>query len=337
MTTVNKQKRIKEVYPEYELCHIFAAQKQTRGRAPKRKVFFEDNVLYSYGYHYPMAAIHGDIALINSRGYSKTTAKHTSHARDALIHLNPIDVPRVRDPKDPSNAEHLIFEIVEAYSALMTGTTAGITYVKVGGPSPWKKLDRLALFKRRVNNFNRFCQTFKIKDRINLSADFLAELEAINTQLHAKQKIRDKRREDRRTERRNKQEAEIAERLSFLKRSEPERVAAWKSFTGPNYLESDKVYLRINHEDQTVQTSLGARVPLSEAYAFMAALEKRAIKRGASIGNYNVIKVKDDVIQIGCHTIELAEARDVLGVKTSAEAATEAAPSNVIQLIRKEG
>ena len=65
-----------------ELSKVFANQTQTLGRS--NSMFFEHQIIYSYGYHYEIGKIvytdkGQDIAFINSNGFSNTTAKHTNH------------------------------------------------------------------------------------------------------------------------------------------------------------------------------------------------------------------------------------------------------------------
>lgn len=44
-------------------------------------VFFESGALYSYGYHYPLLVKIGGAWIVNDRGYSSTTGRHISYAR----------------------------------------------------------------------------------------------------------------------------------------------------------------------------------------------------------------------------------------------------------------
>lgn len=65
-----------------ELSKVFANQTQSLGRS--NSMFFEHQIIYSYGYHYEIAKIvytdkGQDIAFINSNSFSNTTAKHTNH------------------------------------------------------------------------------------------------------------------------------------------------------------------------------------------------------------------------------------------------------------------
>lgn len=65
-----------------ELIETFNKQSQSYGKA--NSLFFEDNMLYSYGRHYPLALfIEPNTILINDTGYSVTTGKHIRIAKDA--------------------------------------------------------------------------------------------------------------------------------------------------------------------------------------------------------------------------------------------------------------
>jgi phosphorylcholine metabolism protein LicD len=53
-------------------------------KAKTRNLFFEDNTLYSYGYHYPLCIKIKDnsgnyVYFLNSNGYSNTTARHKGY------------------------------------------------------------------------------------------------------------------------------------------------------------------------------------------------------------------------------------------------------------------
>lgn len=65
-----------------ELSKVWAKQTQPMGRASN--MFFEGNVIYSYGHHYQIAQLIEApcgklVCFINSNGFSNSTAKHTNH------------------------------------------------------------------------------------------------------------------------------------------------------------------------------------------------------------------------------------------------------------------
>ena len=58
-------------------AHVWAQQTQERGRSNNGNLFFEGRTIYSYGTHYVAGYVApGPLYLVNSDGYSITTAKH---------------------------------------------------------------------------------------------------------------------------------------------------------------------------------------------------------------------------------------------------------------------
>lgn len=72
----------------YEICKAFAAGNKKNYVSDYSNIFFvgddASRVLYSYGYHFPIAKIEGGICYFTTRGYSVSTAKHINLAESAL-------------------------------------------------------------------------------------------------------------------------------------------------------------------------------------------------------------------------------------------------------------
>lgn len=65
-----------------EVADYWAANRQPSGRASR--MFFENKIIYSYGYHFPIAKIlDGRNCLFTLAGYSNSTSKHILHTRRA--------------------------------------------------------------------------------------------------------------------------------------------------------------------------------------------------------------------------------------------------------------
>lgn len=66
-----------------EVCESFAAQCPARGKASS--MYYDGNVAYSYGEHFPLAIITepGKVT-VNTDKYSSTTSRHQSMLRAAL-------------------------------------------------------------------------------------------------------------------------------------------------------------------------------------------------------------------------------------------------------------
>jgi hypothetical protein len=69
-----------------EIITIFLSNSNYRNKNQKTKsLFFDDSILYSYGYHYPLCVKLADNKyIINNSGYSMTTSTHTNHLIRAI-------------------------------------------------------------------------------------------------------------------------------------------------------------------------------------------------------------------------------------------------------------
>ncbi len=77
---------MKKVFSSHnEVAHIWASQSQYEGSASR--IFFEGQVIYSYGRHFPVARFapeFGNVVLFTDRGYSSSTGKHKTIIRGAI-------------------------------------------------------------------------------------------------------------------------------------------------------------------------------------------------------------------------------------------------------------
>ncbi len=70
-----------------EIFHVWANRQKSAGRSGS--VFFDQDTIYSYGHHYPIATFRtlqdgSVVALVNSASNSPTTNKHVSYARQSI-------------------------------------------------------------------------------------------------------------------------------------------------------------------------------------------------------------------------------------------------------------
>lgn len=93
--------RIKTVYTSDMVCHLWANRHGHDVRTASDNLYTRGAVLYSYGSHYAIGAFldapksGGALIVWNDRGYSSTTAKHTSQAWRALAGWQRQNVVRV--------------------------------------------------------------------------------------------------------------------------------------------------------------------------------------------------------------------------------------------------
>lgn len=81
------------------------AQGRTEFSNGKGTFYIEDGVLYSYGSHFPMARIRGDVVLVTADTYSNTTQRHFSLMYRAL-HGGSRKILHVKVVRAVSHVEH---------------------------------------------------------------------------------------------------------------------------------------------------------------------------------------------------------------------------------------
>jgi hypothetical protein len=287
------------------LAHVWASQSQETGKA--NSMFFQGTEIYSYGRHYCIAKLFGKVALVNSNGYSNSTAKHTRHVRRAITHLATFDVPNVYNPTAQENITYLANQVADSMKHLIkclnvcTWNDKGEIY----------EVDRI---QHAVKKFNLYCETFNIQDSITLDEETLADLKAIHAEKLVKTKLREAARTARQAveyaERQKANEARWAkEELEYK-----ESVKAWKLFQGSIKGYSDQVFLRINQEKNLVETSRGADVPLDEALSLIMRINRNEAVQGVKIGSFEVKELTPSHLVIGCHNIPLEEMNKVFSL-----------------------
>jgi len=122
----------------------------------------------------------------------------------------------------------------------------------------------------------------------------------------------------------------------YLKLSDDKRQEylekAWietGNFPFGEYLDSEVALVRVRGGN-TICTSHGAEVSLSDAKLFLSALKNKQIKKGDKVGPFTFESLKGDVLTIGCHTLSLKQCREV--VFRHAEEKSQSVVSNVVSL-----
>ena len=82
-----------------DVCHNFATHDQYHGSSSNRNLFFDNNKIYSYGYHYLLATKFNidetKHIIINDYGYSVSTSKHISILRSATSHFRQFNLTSI--------------------------------------------------------------------------------------------------------------------------------------------------------------------------------------------------------------------------------------------------
>lgn len=114
-----------------EVAEVWARQNHESGRAGN--IFFEGGTIYSYGHHFPIACIEGNVCLFTTRSYSNSTGKHKTNVKRSIPNFykvlyveNPVDnAPEVIS----RNAEILFEEIVELRGKALRARKHGDWYL----------------------------------------------------------------------------------------------------------------------------------------------------------------------------------------------------------------
>lgn len=256
-----------------ELAHGFATG-ATTGRASNMFIHNAPNgpEIYSYGYHFCIAKLlDNNAALVTSRGYSNSTAKHINITRQAISHKRLIYCPYPNNTKD-ANLEYW----QRAAASLNTSINKS---PKVGN------IDELIKIKNLVE---RFCSFFNIDIPENINQCFeVLQSEKVVKKLASLEAQRANRVQN--EAKRNKLKRFIE--LRKFARFEASRL----------YVSGPFDYLRINPDSKQIETTQGVKIELNEALRFYNRL-KQGLSVGEKISQYQVNQV-GEVVKIGCHNI----------------------------------
>lgn len=271
-----------------EVAHIWASQSQAYGRASR--IFFENGVIYSYGYHFPVARFapeFGNVVLFTSRGYSHSTGKHKSLIRGAIP--SSFNVVYCDDPT--RDAEHNLYKWLCEVNRLRRDFAAKTHKISRGNLA-------VEIFKT-CESAIIYCAALKIvaplwvheSDAEMMARDYVYEMA----------KAREAKRKAAQIEREKTAALEAGERLTLWQAGEN------VSTMGFQYCAT---LLRVKGEQ--VQTSRGANIPVADALKLWPLLV-RARQTGKTIeaglreihlGAYRFNSFNGQTLIVGCHSIE---------------------------------
>ena len=333
-------KRAKLVFRSDEIPHLWAHKVQSEGRNAQGNLYFENETIYSYGSHFPIArhVTNGKkqtAILVTTRGHSVTTSKHISMVRRAIPSGTVIfRVPNVSDYH--CHAENLKTFEQQSENALRKATRSrsNATSLLQDAFDYCESAKGYAEFFAVKRLMPKFAFLPKAKTLDGLKEQFKAQ----DAKQTVKNVAQDKKRAKRYAELCRIQSLEIGERLTEW--CNGASVETWS-------LQGADTALRIVGD--TVETSRGANVPISHAITALA-LVRRVMERQEEfvtngrtihVGHYKLDRIAiDGTIYVGCHVIKwdainrIAPALDVLARPIGREAmprtAHDALPGDMI-------
>lgn len=296
-------KRIKRVFTNGDqVLHLWANQSQNDARS--KNVFFQGRSAYSYGYHYKLAELveyNGQtVAVINDTGYRVTTAKHIHSAVHATSHL--VTVRTHGDFSAGCIARGMLRRQDELISGIFSKFSRRSGYFHRYNSKETAD-DSADWVARDVQRFNADCRKLGMLDlQLHPTASFIRVYNAQIDKLNAKQVEKNA-------------VYRAAREVAKKERAEKAKIdlEAWKQGSGPctwNMHAIRPQLLRVS--DKTVETSGGAEVPLTHALKLLDAIERGVAKKGARVGGFTLERVNKKTVEIGCHQIDIAHAKQIL-------------------------
>jgi hypothetical protein len=325
-------KRTRKVFTSgAQVLHLWANQTQSDARS--RNVFFDGLKCYSYGRHYELGRLvefNGvRVALINDSGWSATTNKHIHWAYDAVSHLPRFKTAHLYSRRGTHQIETKSIKSLVINAVIRRqGELIDDLFNEFNRRSYWPgavefnytagKFDQYGYSNeeyvvRSVREFNQSCHTLGL-DKYILNVNWAeyaglykehvsiclakAELAKTPEALAKREKLREQR-----------YQAKI--------RKAAKDIQLWRE-GGPI---TDAVRnigsTLIRVIDNEVQSSRGARVPLSDALKLFRAIESSSAENGDKVGSFTFNRASnmsngDVMVTIGCHQILLSEAKTVL-------------------------
>lgn len=261
-----------------ETIHIFAQQVQQEGKNQSRSVFFEGKKIYSYGYHYLLGEfIDNNTILINDKGYSVTTSKHINSLIHATQQYKQFYITRVDIDIVHETFNTLLKKITRARK-----TSTKNKYIREALSLEVSMVE----YHKYINNKEALKNT-KYKSVLKYAKVLQDETQLIDLEYSIK-------------------EADKKAR-EFKKAKTQEQIK--KFYKGSiNYINNlNKELLRVSKNKDSIETSRGANVPLKEAKILYNRIINNKDIKGLKIGYYTIIGIKDNILKIGCHNIELKE------------------------------
>jgi hypothetical protein len=283
-----KTGRVKHVVPTGEVAHLWAHKVQDSARNSQGNVFFEQDTIYSYGHHFPIARhvtskSGKQAALFTTRTYSPTTSGHCSMVRSAISHLTVFHV------SDASGNDYKKY--LADYGKRISETL--LKAARARKSKEWHHNEALELRAEAVNYAKFFHLTY---------ADVLPKVPAIDSvQLQAIKDAENKR---------------LATERKRIVRENAEAIETWRNGEYARLPYGLPDMLRVSSNGQSIETSRGADFPISHAKRGLALV--RAVRTSGEtwytnghtcqLGHYRIDSIQPDgTVKAGCHTVRWSE------------------------------
>ena len=151
--------RTRQVFDYETVAHLWAEQNHTTtpqgsARSPGNpaRMYYEDETIYSYGPHFPIARIKGDVILFTAQGHSVTTERHKrivwNAAHRFYDQVFTVQTTRANCYADHTlNLKHLVEDAIGFYRKSLTARVHREHFVRLGGQAAFKAHQYAARFE----------------------------------------------------------------------------------------------------------------------------------------------------------------------------------------------
>ena len=272
-----------------EVAHFWANQVQGQGKSSN--MFFEDGIIYSYGYHFPIARhINKNVILFTNRGYSISTSKHISYTKQAIpsyydiIFADNIEIV-LRLPANLNKTIH-----AENVESMLNDIKLNLDK---STRARQNKTYYLGEASRNINNMVKYIDLFKCKSILPYKTKKLVN-EVLKGNDNCLIDLAKKEREA------SKQKQEQ------LKKKALKDLKKWRNgelYNLPFGL--NKRYLRLVNNE--IETSGHVKISVDLFLEYYKRLKVGINLEGSKIDHYTINRHTSKEIKIGCHLIDIKE------------------------------
>ena len=277
------------------VCHAFAhASSNDSGEA--NSIFFKNNIIYSYGYHFPIAKkLDNNILLFTLNSYSSTTSKHIYKVRSSCSHK---EFLYTYDIKIPSNSMEVVENNIKELLLKLGKANKPSIYIDAINyqVSIITKLQKVFNFKVYKKDFPNLYEVIK------KGSDYFSDelIDKVKSQI-AKNK-----------------RAKLLAAKKLLKENQA-IINDWRNFEKHNLPYSlnmgNNALLRYNKENDIIETSKNIKITTTEAKSIFKVwnVKPSLLNQKRILNNtYIIRKCTSNEIIIGCHTISYSEAKNII-------------------------
>ena len=303
-----------------QAIHVWAQQTQSKGKSSN--IFFERATVYSYGYHYPLGIIATNkkgekAAIINNQGYSVTTSKHISEARQAVKHYSVFLCPNTETARCIASAvNYSEFERIGLACSEAIERRIGDYYTLLCSDTKKRKAATLEKWNGEAlaecGLYIAIADWFKVK----LTPKAKAALRAISGKTPEQAKQAAQKAAALEAKRKAKEQAEQDKRDAIAIAASVQTFLAGENlnYAEQSYLRrAPETVLRIKGDD--IETSKGAKFPINHAVKAFAVIQA-AMQSGKDwqtngktlhLGSFKVDKISAcGDVTAGCHFVKYA-------------------------------